>query len=48
MLMQRGILTKPVVTEIEEKIKVDLEEAVEFAEKSPFPIVEEALKHVYA
>ena len=46
-LIQRGILTKQVISEIEAKIKHDLEEAVEFAEKSPFPVVEEALKHVY-
>lgn len=47
-LMLQEILTKQAVSEIEVKIKHDLEEAVEFAEKSSFPAVEEALKHVYA
>jgi len=47
-LMLRGILTKQNVLEIEARIRHDLEEAIEFAEKSPFPNVEEALKHVYA
>jgi TPP-dependent pyruvate/acetoin dehydrogenase alpha subunit len=47
-LMLKGILTKQNVLEIEARIRHDLEEAIEFAEKSPFPDVEEALKHVYA
>jgi TPP-dependent pyruvate/acetoin dehydrogenase alpha subunit len=47
-LMMKGLLTKQDVSKIEAKIRHDLEEAVEFAEKSPFPVVEEALKHVYA
>ena len=46
-LMERGVLNKKIILEIEVKIKQDIEEAVEFAEKSPFPAVEEALRHVY-
>jgi TPP-dependent pyruvate/acetoin dehydrogenase alpha subunit len=46
-LIMQGGLSKQTILEIEAKIKHDLEEAVEFAEQSPFPAVEEAFKHVY-
>ena len=46
-LIMQGGLSKQTLLEIEAKIKHDLKEAVEFAEQSPFPAIEEAFKHVY-
>jgi TPP-dependent pyruvate/acetoin dehydrogenase alpha subunit len=47
-LLLKRILTEQDVLEIKGKIKEDVAEAIEFAEKNPFPAVEEAFKHVYA
>jgi TPP-dependent pyruvate/acetoin dehydrogenase alpha subunit len=46
-LVREGILIKGRIMEIEAKIEREIREAVEFAEKSPFPKPEEALMHVY-
>lgn len=47
-LVKKGILGKERIREIEAKIEKEIGEAVEFAEKSPFPKPEEAFTHVYA
>ncbi|RLI35907.1 pyruvate dehydrogenase (acetyl-transferring) E1 component subunit alpha [Candidatus Bathyarchaeota archaeon] len=47
-LMEKTILTEHMVEEIEARVEEEIKEAVEFAEKTPFPSPEEALKHVYA
>jgi len=47
-LMEKTILTEHMVKEIEARVEEEIKEAVEFAEKTPFPSPEEALTHVYA
>ena len=47
-LIGMGALTKEEATEIDERLKAELEEAVTFAKESPWPEPEEALEDVYA
>lgn len=47
-LLKEGVITPEIVGEMEKKIKADIDEAVEFAQKSPFPEPAEALEGVYA
>jgi TPP-dependent pyruvate/acetoin dehydrogenase alpha subunit len=46
-LLKEGILTTELIEEAEKKIKAEIDEAVEFAEQSPFPEPEEAIEGVY-
>lgn len=47
-LLDEGVLTEERRREIEEKIAAEVEDAVDFAEKSPYPEGKEALEGVYA
>jgi len=47
-LLNEGLITNNMITEIEDKIKIKIEEAVKFAKLSPFPDKEELDKFVYA
>lgn len=47
-LRNRRILNKTIQSEIETRIEKEIEEAVQFAENSPWPEPEEALEGVYA
>lgn len=47
-LLKSNVLTEQKAREIEEKIKVEIDEATEYAENAPFASPESALKHVYA
>jgi len=46
-LIERGILTEDGANKIEEEVKKMVEEAVKYAEESPWPEPEEALKDVF-
>ncbi|HIC94520.1 MAG TPA: pyruvate dehydrogenase (acetyl-transferring) E1 component subunit alpha [Anaerolineae bacterium] len=46
-LLEMGILTKEKIQEIEKDIEAKLEEAIKFAEESPFPAPEELTEDVY-
>lgn len=45
--LERNILTEELVAELEKGIKVEIDDAVKFAQSSPFPEPEEALRNVY-
>lgn len=47
-LLSRGVLTEQMIDEIEASVRLEIEDAVRFAEESPFPEPEEALGGVYA
>jgi len=47
-LLEKGILTPTLAAEIMQSVAQEIDEAVKFAEESPFPAPEEALRHVYA
>ena len=47
-LFKRKVLTKKAVGEIEKRIKREIEEAVAFAQESPFPEPHELYEGVYA
>lgn len=47
-LLKENVLTEQKAKEIQDEIAADIEKAVEFAEKSPYPEPEEALEDVYA
>jgi pyruvate dehydrogenase E1 component alpha subunit len=47
-LVRKGILKNSEVKQIEEKAQAEMQDAVEFAQASPPPRGEEAIKHVYA
>jgi len=47
-LLKDNVLTEQKAKEIEDAIAAEVEKAVEFAEKSPYPEPEEALEDVYA
>ena len=47
-LKAKGVLPEPAAKRIEESVRAELEEAVQFALASPFPAPEEAAKYVYA
>src|SRR5271169_1522212 len=47
-LRSRGILSEPEAKRIEDSVRTELEEAVQFALASPFPAPEEATKYVFA
>jgi TPP-dependent pyruvate/acetoin dehydrogenase alpha subunit len=47
-LVEMGNLTEQGADEIEQEMRKEIEEAVKFAEESPFPAPEEALEDVYA
>lgn len=46
-ILENNILTQAELDEIDAKIKIQVQESVEFAENSPFPSKEEAYKDVY-
>ena len=46
-LLEMGILTKEKIEQIEKDIEAKLEEAIKFAEESPFPAPEELTEDVY-
>lgn len=48
LLMANGVLTEASKKQIYEEINREIDEAVEFAEQSPYPAPEEALEHVWA
>jgi pyruvate dehydrogenase E1 component alpha subunit len=47
-LVNSGIATEDEIAQIEKKIEEEVEEAVKFAEESPYPNLEETLEDVYA
>jgi len=47
-LVNSGIATEDEIAQIEKKIEEEVEEAVKFAEESPYPNPEETLEDVYA
>lgn len=47
-LIQMGILTEESAREIEEKVKKEIEDAIEYARKSPSPKAEDTLVNVFA
>ncbi len=47
-LLKMGVLSEEKIKEIEDMIAKEIEEAVRFAEESPYPEPEEALEDVYA
>ncbi len=47
-LLKMGVLNEEKIKEIEDMIAKEIEEAVKFAEESPYPEPEEALEDVYA
>lgn len=47
-LQKVGLLTEEKLTEIQERVKKEVEEATEYAENAPYAEPEYALKHVYA
>jgi pyruvate dehydrogenase E1 component alpha subunit len=47
-LLEMKVLTKKKVEEIDQEILAELEEAVKFAQESPFPAPEETLENVYS
>ncbi len=47
-LIQMGILTEAKVKEIEEKVKKEIEDAIEYARNSPSPKAEDTLENVFA
>jgi len=46
-LLEKGVLTEEMAKKIEKEIEAELDEAVKFAEESPFPEPEETLRDVY-
>jgi pyruvate dehydrogenase E1 component alpha subunit len=46
-ILDNNILTQAQLDEIDAKIKVQVQESVDFAENSPFPDASEAYKDVY-
>jgi len=47
-LMQRGILTDALVSKITAEVEAEIDDAIQYAEESPFPAPEELYKDVYA
>ncbi|UCD73676.1 MAG: thiamine pyrophosphate-dependent dehydrogenase E1 component subunit alpha [Candidatus Bathyarchaeota archaeon] len=47
-LMKKGIHTEEELKEIDDAVKNEVDEAIQFAEKSPLPDPEEALEDIYA
>jgi pyruvate dehydrogenase E1 component alpha subunit len=47
-LVEMGALTEKEADKIDQEIAKEIDEAVKFAEESPFPDPEEALEDVYA
>jgi len=47
-LIQMGILTSKKAKEIEEKVKKEIDQAIEYARKSPFPQPQDTLTNVFA
>lgn len=47
-LISDGVLTEPGARQIEEAVRAEMEDTVQFALASPLPAPEEALKYVYA
>ncbi|MCS6821737.1 MAG: pyruvate dehydrogenase (acetyl-transferring) E1 component subunit alpha [Microscillaceae bacterium] len=47
-ILKNNFATEAELEAIDEKIKLIIDDAVEFAENSPYPAPEEAFKHVYA
>jgi len=47
-LIQMGILTSKKAQEIEEKVKKEIDQAIEYARKSPFPQPQDTLTNVFA
>lgn len=48
ILLQEGVLTEKEIEEIESNAKLRVEEAIEFAQESPYPQLEDIFKDVYA
>jgi pyruvate dehydrogenase E1 component alpha subunit len=46
-LMQQGVLTEASVKQIDESVQHEINDAIQFAEKSPLPEPEDALKDVF-
>jgi len=46
-LINDGVLTEDKLYAIEEKVKAEIEEAVKFAEESPYPNPEDALEDLF-
>jgi len=47
-LVRNRVVGEPEVTDVEAQVRVEVEQAVEFARNSPFPAADEAFDHVYA
>jgi len=46
-LMDRGVIARPAIEELEGRINREIDEAIQIAEKDPFPEPEDCLKDVY-
>lgn len=46
-LMKEGVLTKDKIDELEAKLKAEIDDAIQFAENSPWPDVADLTKNVY-
>lgn len=47
-LIKMGMLTKADITKIDSEVKAEIDEAISFAQQSPWPAPEEALENLYA
>jgi TPP-dependent pyruvate/acetoin dehydrogenase alpha subunit len=47
-LLERQVLTQNMIDEIEKHVQQEIQDAIQFAETSPFPSPDEAYKHVYS
>ena len=47
-VVEKGLLTKAELEEIEQKVREEVTAAIEFAEKSPFPEMKDVFENVYA
>jgi TPP-dependent pyruvate/acetoin dehydrogenase alpha subunit len=46
--MQRGILTDAIERKVAAEVEAEIDDAIKYAEESPFPAPEELYKDVYA
>ena len=47
-ILEKGFATESQLDEIDNGVKVEIEECVKFAEESPYPDNDELLKDIYA
>ena len=47
-LLEHGVITEDGIKAVVDTIKAELAEAVEYVDKAPYPVAEDALRHVFA